>query len=202
MNRLIILFISLSFFKYSYTQFQFGLIGGINYDSTGKIELLEDEILDYSNRVNSVSGYHLGLYSKIDLPMFYISPKLQFTWTKNDYKGSKFNRSRIEMPLSIGYKAWGPMSFFIGPTAYLSLSNNSKSFVFENLKNDINYGFHVGAQVSLGMIGINIGYQKAFSKMETKILEQNGTKVNGIIDMSPNQYILGISFKLNHSESK
>ena len=89
------------------------------------------------------------------------------------------------------------MSFFLGPTALISLSQVSNELNLDEIQNKTSMGLHIGARLKLGPVGFDLRYEKGLSAMESKLLSQAGLPTGGQINTQPNQFTLGISFKLN-----
>ena len=62
----------------TFSQFDYGLKIGLNFDSAGKIKLASDQ-LEKQGALNSKTGHHFGIYTEVDFLIFYIRPELQFT---------------------------------------------------------------------------------------------------------------------------
>ncbi len=87
----------------------------------------------------------------------------------------------------------------MAPSAFYSHSLESGELIFEEDKdeNKTSLGIHFGIRVNFGPIGLDIRYEKGFSAIEKELLTQKGVPTVGQIDTRPNQFTLGISFKLN-----
>ena len=143
------------------------------------------------------SGYHLGVYAEVDFLILYLRPELQFTKVIIQYENQSIYTSRIELPVSIGLKLIGPMSLFLGPTAFFSISQYSNELTIDKIQNNISLGLHMGARLKLGPLGVDLRYEKGLSPMESKLLSQAGVPVGGQINTQPNQFTIGLSFKIN-----
>ena len=95
-------------------QFEFGVKGGLNYDSLGDVDY--DDISATNLSAGSKTGYHIGAYGKIDLVLFYMRPEIQFTKINSGFDGKDIGLSKIEAPILLGYKILGPLSVFAGPS--------------------------------------------------------------------------------------
>lgn len=174
----------------AFSQFEFGIKGGLNFDSAGKISKLNDDIIS-DGKLKSKAGFNLGVYAQIDLMVFYLRPELQYTRVNNSFEEIDIKTSRIELPVSLGKSLIGPLSLFAGPTAFYTLSSKTNFNSFENIDDKLNLGYHIGTRLNLGDLGIDIRYEKGVSKMATKVANIQST------DIRPNQVILGLSLKFN-----
>lgn len=177
--------------NFSFSQIDFGIKGGLNFDSAGEAQLTL-ETKDHERK----SGFHIGVYSEFDFLIGYLRPELQFTNVKTQLEGSEISTNRIELPVSFGLKLFGPLSFFVGPTAYYSLSQKSSNYSFDAIKDKTTFGLHLGTRLNIGSVGIDLRYERGLSPIQTTILTRNGVDVSGNVDSRPNQFLVGVSYKL------
>ncbi len=180
----------------SFSQFEYGVKGGLNFGSSGDIVVVTDQ-LQKEGDLTSNTGYHLGVYSEVYFLMFYFRPEFQYTKLSSQFEDDLIDNERIELPLSLGYSILGPISLFLGPIAYYNLSQKANEMKLEKIQNTTSLGLHIGARLKLGALGLDVRYEKGLSNTETKLLSQSGIPVSGQIDSQKDQFTLGISFKLN-----
>ena len=191
------IFFPLVFFtQLSFSQFEYGLKGGLNFGSSGDIVVVTDQ-LQKEGDLTSKTGYHLGAYSEVYFLMFYLRPEFQYTKLSSQFEDDLIDNERIELPLSIGYSILGPISLFLGPIVYYNLSQKANELKLEKIQNTTSLGLHIGARLKLGALGVDVRYEKGFSTTETKLLSQAGIPVSGQIDSQKDQFTLGVSFKIN-----
>ena len=186
----------LFFTQLSFSQFEYGIKGGLNFDSSGDIVVVADQ-LQKEGFLDSKTGYHMGIYAEVDFLVFYLRPELQYTRVSSHYENQFIDTSRIDLPISFGLVLVGPVSLFLGPTALISLSQVSNELNLDEIQNKTSMGLHIGARLKLGPVGFDLRYEKGLSAMESKLLSQAGLSTGGQINTQPNQFTLGISFKLN-----
>ena len=191
-----IFFLLIFFTQLSFSQFEYGLKGGLNFGSSGDIVVVTDQ-LQKEGDLTSKTGYHLGAYSEVYFLMFYLRPEFQYTKLSSQFEDDLIDNERIELPLSLGYSILGPVSLFLGPIAYYNLSQKANEFKLEKIQNTTSLGFHIGARLKLGATGVDVRYEKGLSNTETKLLSQAGIPVSGQIDSQKDQFTLGVSFKIN-----
>ncbi|MEK9604416.1 MAG: outer membrane beta-barrel protein [Flavobacteriaceae bacterium] len=179
-----------------WSQLKYGIKGGLNFDSAGEIKLVSEQLQKEGN-LDSKSGFHVGAYAEVDFLIFYLRPELQYTKVSNQFEGNTIENDRIELPVSLGVTVFGPLSFFLGPTAFYSLSQQSEELNFEAVKSKTSLGMHVGTRVQLGPIGVDLRYERGFSAVESRLLSEAGLPTTGQIDTRANQFTIGVSFKLN-----
>ncbi|MBT4063465.1 MAG: outer membrane beta-barrel protein, partial [Flavobacteriaceae bacterium] len=109
-----------------YSQFEYGIKGGINFNSNLNVAL-EIESLDLgfpTNNYESRNGEHFGLFFKINFNKFYLRPEINYTRIKNSYDlflvpkrdvVTDFNETKIDVPVLIGYKPFKYLNIFAGP---------------------------------------------------------------------------------------
>ena len=180
----------------SFSQFEYGLKGGLNFGSSGDIVVVTDQ-LQKEGDLTSKTGYHLGAYSEVYFLMFYLRPEFQYTKLSSQFEDDLIDNERIELPLSIGYSILGPISLFLGPIVYYNLSQKANELKLEKIQNTTSLGLHIGARLKLGALGVDVRYEKGLSTTETKLLSQAGIPVSGQIDSQKDQFTLGVSFKIN-----
>ena len=180
----------------SFSQFEYGLKGGLNFGSSGDIVVVTDQ-LQKEGDLTSKTGYHLGVYSEVYFLMFYLRPEFQYTKLSSQFEDDLIDNERIELPLSLGYSILGPISLFLGPIVYYNLSQKANELKLEKIQNTTSLGLHIGARLKLGALGVDVRYEKGLSTTETKLLSQAGIPVSGQIDSQKDQFTLGVSFKIN-----
>jgi hypothetical protein len=180
----------------TFSQLEFGLKGGLNFDAAGDIVVVADQ-LQKQGSLKGKTGYHLGVYAKVNILAFYLRPELQFTKVSSQFEDQSIETSRIELPVSFGINMLGPVSLFFGPSAFFNLSQASNELKLEEIQNKTSMGLHIGTRLKLGPIGVDLRYEKGLSAMESNLLSQAGVPVGGQINTQPNQFTVGVSFKLN-----
>jgi len=178
-------------------QFEFGVKGGLNYDSLGDVDY--DDIPGTDLSAGSKTGYHIGAYGKIDLLLFYLRPEIQFTKINSGFADKKIGFSKIEAPILLGYKILGPLSVFAGPSLHYILDEDAKGITITDVKENFTVSLQIGTRISLGRLGLGIRYERGFTDNDVRILGLNGIDVDGRIDARPNQFILSASYKLKAS---
>ncbi len=180
----------------------FGLKAGINYNSNG--DLIEETTNNAENVIQGADakvGFHVGAYGKLSFSSLYLRPELVYTKTKSDYNGSSYDISKLDVPVLIGYKVFGPLSIFAGPSFQYILSNDLdiKDIDLKDVENKFSVGLNIGAGVQLGKLGIDVRYERGFSKNEASFIGNNINAASGIegrVDSRPSQLIFSLSVKL------
>lgn len=186
-----------AFAGFSQSDSGFGLKAGLNYNSNGDLFAeIPDAAEDITEGSDSKVGYHVGVFGKLDFPKIYLRPELVYTKTKSEYGGADFDMSKLDLPVLLGYKIIGPLSVFAGPSFQYILDTKLEDAEIEDIKSDFSVGLNVGAAVSLGNFGIDVRYERGFSKNEADFIIDEIPDSQGRLDSRPSQLIFSLSFKL------
>ncbi len=159
---------------------QFGVKGGINFstlqmnDITGISE--GSQVYDLVTG-ESVTGYQVGLMSRVNVAMFFVQPELYFNTTggvvEQVYEGGarellevQFNR--LDIPLLVGIKA-GPARINAGPvgSAMIGSVNELKEISqdLETLTGGLTWGYQAGVGIDLfKKLAIDLRYEGSLTK--------------------------------------
>ena len=175
-------------------QFEFGVKGGLNYDSLGDVDYTDISATNLS--AGSKTGYHIGAYGKIDLLLFYLRPEIQFTKINSGFADKNIGLSKIEAPILLGYKILGPLSVFAGPSFQYILNEDVEGTTLTDIEENFTVGLQIGTRISFGRFGLGVRYERGFTDNDVRILGVNGVDVEGRIDARPNQFIVSASYEL------
>ena len=174
-------------------QFEFGVKGGLNYDSLGDVDYTDISATNLS--AGSKTGYHIGAYGKIDLLLFYLRPEIQFTKINSGFADKNIGLSKIEAPILLGYKILGPLSVFAGPSFQYILNEDVEGTTLTDIEENFTVGLQIGTRISFGRLGMGVRYDRGFTDNGVRILGVNGVG-DGRIDARPNQFIVSASYEL------
>lgn len=171
----------------------FGLKGGFNYNGNG----------DYFKSINANAqhpernvGYHVGIFAKVG-DAIYFKPELIYTSTKSSYESDDFKMKKLDAPLLIGAKVFGPVSVFGGPSLQYIVNTEFDGITISDVKNDFSVGLNFGVGLNFNKFGIDLRYERGFSDNEAIFINNNlGTGVVSRIDTRPEQLILSLSLIL------
>jgi hypothetical protein len=195
-NLTLIAFLSTSLLQ---AQFEFGVKAGLNYDSLGDVNYTDISATQLS--AGSKTGFHVGVYGKLDLLLFYLRPELQFTKINSGFQNTDIGLSKIEAPILLGYKALGPLSVFAGPSFQYILDENIEDKLTD-IEENFTVGLQIGTHLSLGRFGLGIRYERGFTDNDILILGINGVPIDGNrIDARPNQFIVSASYELKNKSN-
>jgi len=187
--------------------FQYGIKGGVNFSS---ISMDEIKNINSSGAAydlitgETVTGYQVGLMTRINVAMFFVQPELYFNAVAGSvekvYQSGgeellevQFNR--FDIPLLVGVKL-GPARINAGPvgTAVINSVNDLKEISqdLETLTGGLTWGFQAGVGVDLfKKLAIDLRYEGALTKYGESFTV-NGTSHN--FDARPVQYIVTLGW--------
>ena len=190
--------------KNSQAQLQFGLKGGVNYNSDS-FESVSNDVL---NGAKTKTGIHTGLWLRAKLPVIglYIRPEIVYTELNNSVnyespfsapKTTDFKFRKIDVPVLIGKKFLGIGNVFAGPSfQYILSSDFELNDLREVSTESFSLGIQLGAGIELGRLGIDLRWERGLSKTETVFVD-NTDFSNFNFDKRVSQIIFGISYKLS-----
>ena len=181
----------------------FGVKGGINYADNG--ELTYSDISNAGEDVleggESKMGYHFGIFYQGNLLGFFLRPELVYTTTKSTYQfnqqEAEYNVSKIDLPILVGTKIFGPVQVFAGPSLQYIMDNDFEGFELGEVKDEFTIGAQLGAGIQLGRLGLDVRYERALKENEAEFIMLDGGE-NGPqrLDTRPSQIIFGLSLSL------
>lgn len=171
----------------------FGIKAGLNYNANGDyFEAIGDNAQNPDRNI----GYHLGVFGKIG-DKLYFRPELVYTLTKSDYDSDHFTMKKIDAPLLVGVKVFGPLTVFGGPSLQYILDTDFDGININDVNDDFTVGLNFGIGLNFNKIGIDLRYERGFSDNEATFINNNlGNGVVSRIDTRPDQLILSLSLKL------
>ena len=191
--------------KNSQAQLQFGLKGGINYNSDS-FESVSNDVL---NGAKTKTGIHTGLWLRAKLPVIglYIRPEIVYTELNNSVnyespfsapKTTDFKFRKIDVPVLIGKKFLGIGNVFAGPSfQYILSSDFELNDLREVSTESFSLGIQLGAGIELGRLGLDLRWERGLSKTETVFVDNTIFDSNFNFDKRVSQIIFGISYKLS-----
>ncbi|MFI1743476.1 outer membrane beta-barrel protein [Flavobacteriaceae bacterium MEBiC06508] len=168
-----------------------GFKAGLNYNANG--DYFQSISTNAQNPDRNV-GYHFGLFGKIGKEI-YFKPELVYTSTKSDYEDDSFKMQKVDAPLLVGIKVLGPISVFGGPSFQYILDSEFDGVAINDIENDFSVGLNFGIGLNLNKIGIDLRYERGFSKNEASFLNNNNINTSRL-DTRPDQLIVSLSLIL------
>ncbi len=186
----------------SFGQVQFGVKGGVNYNSNSFTNVTNDVF----SGAKSKTGYHVGMWLRAKFLGIYIRPELVYTQLKNDVvytgdmslqKATDYTFKKIDVPVLFGKKVLGFANVFIGPSFQYVLSSKFSLSDITNVEiADFSMGLQFGAGVDIGRLGLDVRWERSLSGIETTFLDTAITNGSVNFDTRVNQIIVGISYRL------
>ncbi len=200
-SLLVAAFAMFSIAVFSQTDSGFGIKAGLNYNQNGDlVESAGDAAVDIVHGSDGKVGYHVGIFGKLAFSRFYLRPELVYTKTQSAYNfegGTKYDISRLDLPVLLGVRIIGPLHVFAGPAFQYMLSNDLENFSINDAEKDFTVGLHIGAGVDIGRLGLDVRYERGFSENEAEFIGDNVTNyIEGRVDSRPSQVIFAVSLKL------
>lgn len=190
-----LLFLITSFVGISQTDY--GIKAGVSYNASGKITNVVGDFNTARESLDNATGYSIGAYANIDFLFVYIRPELQFTRYAKNFETVSFKESKIELPISVGYKVLPFLSVFAGPSIQYVMSQDSDEVTLENFNDRTSLGMQFGTRIKLGPLGIDLRYERGLKNNEVNFFQNNGIDFGGSLDTKPSQWVIGLSYSLN-----
>ena len=203
-----LLFLILIFSSSLYAQGNLGFQFGLNDDNFGSIENFRSKIDNYDLNLKNSTGFHFGFFTEIDLITFYIRPELNLIFSKSKNAAAyssdeginiaehKFRSSEIQLPIIFGYKIFGPISVFGGPSFKYNLSNSS-NFNLDEIKDKYTLSLLLGTRFKIRSISVGLRYERGLNNNEVLIINANGVDLDEAnVDLTTNKLSLNISYDI------
>ena len=203
-----LLFFLLIFSSSLYAQGNLGFQFGLNDDNFGSIENFRSKIDNYDLNLKNSTGFHFGFFTEIDLITFYIRPELNLIFSKSKNAAAyssdeginiaehKFRSSEIQLPIIFGYKIFGPISIFGGPSFKYNLSNSS-NFNLDEIKDKYTLSLLLGTRFKIRSISVGLRYERGLNNNEVLIINANGVNLDEAnVDLTTNKLSLNISYDI------
>jgi hypothetical protein len=170
-----------------------GIKGGLNYNGNGNFFADATAAAEDPDRA---VGYHLGIYGKLGNRL-YVRPELVFTRVSSDYNQGDLKISKLDIPVLVGVKVFGPLHAFAGPSFQYILGGEIRDVNIQDVEKDFTVGANLGVGVNLGRLGLEVRYERGFTENEVNFINSNILDTAGRVDTRPEQVIFSASYKLN-----
>lgn len=181
----------------------FGVKGGLNYADNGEMTYTDftnagEDIIEGGE---SKMGYHFGVFYQMNILGFSLRPELVYTTTKSSYQFNQeeadYNVSKIDLPILVGTKVFGPVKLFAGPSLQYIVDNDFEGFELGDVKDEFTIGAQLGAGIQLGKIGLDVRYERALKENEAEFMMLDGSSSGPTrVDTRPSQVIFSLSLDL------
>lgn len=199
---------------YSQT-YEYGLKGGINYTMGGQITGKESPPNgDWSGTIkgNGEIGYHGGAFGQINFGKIFIRPEVLYTAITSTFEfpnqPSTYAIDKLDIPLLLGYKLYGPIDIFAGPvySNILEVSLEGDAVETPVVVQNSPINAQIGVKVEFGRFGFDVRYERSLSSPEDQqrdMIENGpngyGANVINFDDARLHQIIAGVIFKIGGS---
>ena len=205
MKKLNLLFFIISLNAFS--QFEYGLKGGISFNSNLNINSKIESIDNSINIFESRNGQHIGVFLKLSINDFFIRPEIIYSKIKNSYDipydlpqteniVTDFNQHKIDVPVMLGYKVFGLVNLFAGPRFEFIKNVSYDNIDLNDLKNQYTLGLQYGIGLKFGKFEIELRAERGFSENEINFMENKAEIKNQYITSQGRLYLLGVSYYL------
>lgn len=194
MKKIILgIFLIVTSMTYAQSGSGYGIKVGLNYNSNGNVT---DAAGDVLRKPDGNAGFNIGVFGKLG-DRFFLKPELVYTNTKSKYHGDDFKMQKLDLPILAGMRVIGPLNAFIGPAFQYVLDTDYENATLSDVKNDFTVGLNFGVGIDLGSLGLDLRYERGFSKNEANFIDTNITNLQGgRIDTRPEQVVLNLSIKI------
>ena len=199
-----LLFISSGLLAQGNLGFQFGL----NDDNFGSIENIKTKLDNYDLDLKNSTGFQFGFFTEIDLITFYIRPELNLIFSKSKNAAAytsdqginiaehSYKSSELQLPVIFGYKIFGPISVFGGPSFKYNLSNKS-NFNLDDIKDKYTLSLLLGSRVKFRSLSVGLRYERGLNTNEVLIINANGVNLDDAnVDLTTNKLSVNISYDI------
>lgn len=177
---------------------QFGVKAGLTFDADGGVfKALSDA---YQKDGKGKVGYHVGIFKKINLPMIFIQPEVQYVnyeveYTESNSNTFKTNYKRIDVPVSVGTNLFlGLAQVQIGSVLSYYFEDDIKMDDVSDIKqDDFSIGMQLGAAINLKKLVVSARYDFPIGKRETNFLDNNNISFQ--TDNTPKLLHLSLGYK-------
>ncbi|MDF2157575.1 porin family protein [Algoriphagus sp. CAU 1675] len=196
MKKALLLFALLAVSFAGYSQ-KFGIGPKVGISQT-KLDFKNDDF----SAGDTQSGYHIGLFARIEGTGFFVQPEFLFTQTSGtfSYNGpimdgnSDFEASfnRLDIPVMMGMKFFKILRLQAGPIASVNINSKLEDVVGE--VSDVDYnkatlGYQAGIGLDIGNMIIDAKYEGSLQNVTDRIRTFE-------TDQRINQWILSVGFRI------
>ncbi len=206
MKKLNLLFLIISLSAFS--QFEYGIKGGISLNSNLNIDSKIESIENTINIFESRNGQHIGVFLKLSINDLFVRPEIIYSKIKNSYDIppfvlaqtnniiTDFNQHKIDIPVMLGYKFFGLLNVFAGPRFEFIKNVSYDNIDLDDLKNKYRLGLQYGIGIKFGKFEIDLRAERGFTKNEINFMKNQAEAKNQFITSNGRLYLLGVSYYL------
>ncbi len=196
-TKITILILFILTWNLTFGQLEYGIKAGVHLNASGNITEATSDLSSLTSIEENMTGYFIGSYVSLDLIFLYLRPELHFSYLNKDFDSLSLSQSRLEAPISVGFKLLPVLSAFVGPTLQYNFEPNIEEVTFTSIEQNASIGIHMGLRVHLGPINTDVRFDRGINPNELSLIEQNGIPISGRIDTRSNVWSLGLSYRFN-----
>ena len=188
-------------FQYSNAQISYGIKAGLNFASPSDVVTSDGS----TPEIDANTSYHVGAFFRVKVPVLglYVRPEVVYTSITTSLPipselggtiPSDFKLNRIDIPVLIGLKMFGVANAFAGPVFQNVITSDLDATGISELDSeDFSVGMQLGVGFEFWKLGLDVRYETAFSENVSEFEVPDGS--NYELDNSPDQFIVGLSYK-------
>jgi hypothetical protein len=195
-SKIILLFTFIGCLNISFSQFEYGAKAGIHLNTTsGNIIDASTNLTSMADVKENLTGYFIGSYVSLDILFLYLRPELQYSYLSTNFDSLSLTQSRLEAPISLGFKLLPVLSVFAGPTLQYNFEPTIKDVRLTAVEQNTTVGLHLGVRAHLGPLSADVRFDRGIKSNELELIEQNGIPIAGRIDTRNEVLSLGLSYR-------
>lgn len=178
---------------------EFGIQAGLNYNFSGDLTEIGVAADDLIHGADSKTGFHGGIWYKLNYADMFLKGELLYTQFENSFSNTPeytLTTKKIDIPIVLGMKVFGPIYVFAGPDfQYIldedfSLSNTHVTY------DDFTMGLHIGVGVEFKRISFDVRWDKGLSGSDSSFVNSDFIANNATLDNRPNQLVFSLNYSL------
>jgi len=183
---------------------EFGLQAGVNYNFSGdliELNVLDTSVDDLYHNAKSVTGYHGGVWARLNFSDIFIKSELLYTKYENEFTGVNnysLITKKIDIPIVLGMRILGPLYVFAGPDFQYILAEDFSVTNTDVTYDDFTTGLHLGVGVEFDRVALDIRWEKGLAESEVSIINSEFVNENFTLDNRPNQLVLSLHYTLTN----
>lgn len=192
---------------FSFSQFSFGVKGGLNVDSKNNITAYIVSIKKDINIYLSRGGINYGGYLQYDFKKIFVRAEYNRTRIKNDHDIphilvrtdkviEEYTIKKKEVPLILGFKASEALNIYAGNKIYRRSSEEFNGSEILETKNQSKNKFLFGLGLSFPHFSITMQYEPAPSETTVPYLDNPIGNKTQYINTEGSFWVLGVTLDL------
>lgn len=180
--------------------FTAGIKAGVSSSSID-VKNVENNLTQFKEADN-ITGYHAGAFLRFRAGNVYVQPEGLLTYTggkvevsddpnSSDVHIEKFNFSRLDVPILLGYSLFKIVRINAGPVASVLLNGKFEGEKIDQYMNDAEWGWQAGVGLDIGNLTADLRYQTLQSSFNNSVQNSNFDIQNGQIMLSLGLKLIG-----------